>query len=109
MTTRVIAIMLAVVLVLIFAHAARSAGVTPDGYCSGVRLCGKVKVVDNFADLKVQVVDSFPDLRVKRVSAFPKKIGEWQFVKSGEDFTVQFVNSFPDLKIQYVDAFPGVR
>ena len=75
-----------------------SAGaVTKDGYYNGIKLCGKVKVVKSFADIKVQVVKSFPDLKVKRVSSFPDKIGEWKFV-----------DSFPDIKIQYVNSFPGV-
>ncbi|SEH35206.1 hypothetical protein [Selenomonas sp. KH1T6] len=42
-----------------------------------VMLCGKVRVVEHFADIKVKVVDSFPDLRVKVVSAFPYEVGEW--------------------------------
>ena len=42
-----------------------------DGYCKGIKLCGKVKVVERFADLKVKVVDHFPDLKVKRVQHFP--------------------------------------
>ena len=71
--------------------------VTKDGYYNGIKLCGKVKVVKSFADIKVQVVKSFPDLKVKKVSSFPDKIGEWKFV-----------DSFPDIKIQYVNSFPGV-
>ena len=71
--------------------------VTKDGYYNGIKLCGKVKVVKSFADIKVQVVKSFPDLKVKRASSFPDKIGEWKFV-----------DSFPDIKIQYVNSFPGV-
>lgn len=82
--------------------------VTKDGYYKGIKLCGKVKVVKNFADIKVQVVKSFPDLKVKKVTSFPDKIGEWQFVDSFPDFTIQFVDSFPDIKIQYVSSFPGV-
>ena len=107
--TRILAIILAAALVLILALNARAANVTPDGCCKGIPLCGRVRVVQSFADLKVKVVGSFPDLRVKKVNSFPDKIGEWQFVDSGEDFTIQFVDSFPDIKIQYVDAFPGVR
>ena len=90
------------------AACAFAGNVTPDGYCSGIKLCGRVKVVEHFPDLRVQVVSSFPDLRVKKVSHFPDAIGEWQFVEHGEDFTVQFVDHFPDLTIEYVDAFPGV-
>lgn len=80
-----------------------------DGYYKGIKLCGKVKVVEHFADIKVKVVNSFPDLRVKVVEFSPNSIGEWQFVDYGEDFTVQFVNSFPDIKIRYVTSFPGVE
>lgn len=80
-----------------------------NGYCKGIRLCGKVRVVEHSADLKVKVVNSFPDLKVKRVNHFPREIGEWQFVTHGEDFTIQYVTSFPDLKIKFVDHFPGVN
>lgn len=76
-------------------------------HCKGIKLCGKVKVVKHFADLKVQVVKNFPDLKVKRVKHFPNDIGEWQFVSHGEDFTIQYVDNFPDLKIKFVEHFPG--
>ena len=85
-----------------------ASAVNKDGYYKGIKLCGRVKVVEHFADIKVKVVDSFPDLKVKVVDSFPDDIGEWKFVESGEDFTVQFVDSFPDVKIKYVNSFPGV-
>ena len=88
--------------------AGAAAQISSDGYFNGIRLWGRVRVVNSFPDLKVQIVDSFPDLKVKRVSAFPSKIGEWQFVTSGEDFTIQFVDVFPDIRIKFVDAFPGL-
>lgn len=86
-----------------------ASSINKDGYYKGIKLCGKVKVVEHFADIKVQVVNSFPDLKVKVVDSFPDKIGEWKFVEYGEDFTVQFVTSFPDIKIKYVTSFPGVE
>ena len=86
-----------------------ASAVNKDGYYKGIKLCGKVRVVEHFADIKVKVVDSFPDLKVKVVDSFPDDIGEWKFVEYGEDFTVQFVDSFPDIKIKYVNSFPGVE
>ena len=56
-----------------------------DGYYKGIKLCGKVKVVESFPDIKVQVVDSFPDLKVQLVDSFPDKVGKWQFVDSFPD------------------------
>ncbi len=73
----------------------------------GIRLNGKVKVVERGGDIKVQVKSSFPDLKVQQVTSFPNKCGQWQFVTSFPDFTVQFVDSFPDITIKYVNAFPG--
>ena len=103
-------LLLLLTLLLSMIPAACFAGaVTKDGYYNGIKLCGKVKVVKSFADIKVQLVKSFPDLKVKRVSSFPDKIGEWQFVDAFPDFTIQFVDAFPDIKIQYVDSFPGVQ
>lgn len=85
-----------------------ASAVTPDGYFNGIRLAGKVRVVQSFPDIRVQVVSVFPDLRVQTVNYFPDNIGQWQFVDYGEDFTIQFVDSFPDIRIQFVNSFPGV-
>jgi len=95
-------------MIFLTANVALAAPISSDGYFNGIKLCGRVRVVRSFGDIKVQVVDSFPDLRVKKVSSFPDKIGEWQFVTSGEDFTVEFVDSFPDIKIKFVNSFPGL-
>ena len=103
--------LLAFALALIICAATTSAFASPisvDGCFKGIKLCGKVRIVNSFPDIKVQVVDSFPDLKVQKVSAFPDRLGEWQFVNSGEDFTIQFVDSFPDIKIKFVDSFPGL-
>ena len=103
--------LLALALALIICAATNSVFASPvsvDGCFKGIKLCGKVRIVNSFADIKVQVVESFPDLKVKRVSSFPDKLGEWQFVNSGEDFTIQFVDSFPDIKIKFVNSFPGL-
>ena len=109
-----IALLAAAVLLSASAYAAENVPVPPygkvskDGYFKGIRLAGKVKVVENFANIKVQVVNSFPDLKVKTVENFPNKIGEWKFVENFPDFTIQYVTSFPDIKIQFVNNFPGV-
>ncbi len=85
-----------------------SAGtVGSDCTLNGIRLYGRVQVVDNFPDLKVQVVDNFPDLKVQKVSAFADQCGKWEFVSGFADFKIQFVDSFPDLKIRFVSSFPG--
>ena len=105
-----IASLICFVMVMLYGTVAMAAStVNADGYYKGIKLCGKVKIVEHFADIKVKAVDSFPDLRVKVVSSFPDDIGEWQFVEYGEDFTVQFVESFPDIKIKFVNSFPGVE
>lgn len=67
-------ILLMVTLLVTMVPAMCSAGaVTKDGYYKGIKLCGKVKVVKSFADIKVQVVKSFPDLKVKRFPIFQIK------------------------------------
>ena len=75
---------------------------------NGIELKGKVKIVDNFADLKIQYVDHFPDIKVKFVDNFPNDCGEWKLVDNFPDFTVQVVDHFPDLKVKKVDHFPGM-
>ncbi len=74
----------------------------------GIRLYGRVQIVDYFPDIKVQAVDFFPDLNVQKVDFFPTSCGKWQFVDYFPDFKVQFVNYFPDIKIRFVDYFPGL-
>lgn len=78
------------------------------GYFKGIRLAGRVRVVEHFPDIRVRVVTSFPDLRVKAVEHFPDAIGEWQFVDNFADFTIMYVSSFEDLRIQFVTSFPGL-
>jgi hypothetical protein len=75
---------------------------------NGIKLYGKVQVVNAFPDIKVQIVNAFPDLKVQVVNAFPDECGKWEFVDAFPDFKVQFVDAFPDIKIQYVNAFPGL-
>ena len=103
------AIFTLLLLFLMTLPAIAASAINKDGYYKGIKLCGRVKVVEHFADIKVKVVDSFPDLRVKVVESFPDAIGKWKFVESGEDFSVQFIDSFPDIKIKYVNSFPGVE
>ena len=106
---KMITIFTIVLLVAMIVPAMAASAINKDGCYKGIKLCGRVKVVEHFADIKVKVVDSFPDLKVKVVESFPDDIGEWKFVESGEDFTVQFVENFPDIKIKYVNSFPGVK
>ena len=105
---RQLSVLLTAVFVFLTAVPAAASVVGKDGSYKGIRLCGRVKVVDAFPDLKVQVVDAFPDLNVQVVDHCPDKIGKWQFVEYFPDFTIQFVTHFPDIKIKYVEAFPGV-
>ena len=100
----------AMILSLLATASARAESALDKEACTlnGIKLHGKVQVVESFPDLKVQVVDSFPDLKVKEVDSFPDDCGEWQYVDSFPDFKIQFVDSFPDLKIERVESFPGV-
>jgi hypothetical protein len=82
--------------------------VSPDCTLNGFKLHGKIKVVENFPDLKVKVVEHFPDLKVQTVSNFPDKCGKWKMVENFPDVKIQFVQNFPDLKIKFVENFPGI-
>ena len=75
---------------------------------NGIKLYGKVKVVNNFEDFKVKQVTSFEDLRVNKVTSFPDACGRWQFVDSFEDFKIKYVDNFEDFKIKFVDSFEGI-
>ncbi len=82
--------------------------VSDDCTFNGIKLAGKVKIVDSFPDIRVKAVSSFPDLKVKQVSSFADQCGEWQFVDSFPDFKIQYVDSFPDVEVAWVDSFPGL-
>lgn len=77
------------------------------GKPSACELYGKIKVVDNFPDVKVKKVDNFADIKVKWVDNFADSPGKWEKVDNFPDYKVQFVDNFPDYKIEVVDNFPG--
>lgn len=84
----VVAMLTALLLLVLSTATLAASPINKDGYYKGIRLAGKVKVVEYNGDIKVKVVNSFPDLRVKAVEHFLDDIGEWQFVEYGEDFTI---------------------
>ena len=49
-----------VLLLLAMTIPAMAASAIKDGYHKGIKLCGRVKVVEHFADIKVKYVNSFP-------------------------------------------------
>jgi hypothetical protein len=87
---------------------ATTGNVADDCTFRGIKLAGKVKIVDSFPDIRVKAVSSFPDVKVKSVTSFADECGEWQFVDSFPDFKIQYVDSFPDVEIAWVDSFPGL-
>ena len=66
----------------------------------GIKLYGKVQVVENFPDIKVKVDNIWPDLKVKIVEHFPNTCGKWQIVEHFPDFKIQFVD-----KIFYIKMY----
>lgn len=83
--------------------------ISSDCTYNGIKLYGKVKIVDSFPDIKVQKKDAFQDLSVQYVNVFPDTCGKWQIVDDFPDFTVQFVDHFPDITIKEVTVFPGIN
>jgi len=75
---------------------------------NGIKLYGKVQVVQNFPDIKVKIDNTWADIKVKMVDNFPDSCGEWQMVEHFPDFKVQFVDTFEDIKIKYVENWPGI-
>ena len=72
-------------------------------------LYGKIKVVDNFPDVKVEKVDNFADIKVKWVDNFADEPGKWKKVDNFPDYKVEFVDNFADYKVEFVDNFPGCK
>ena len=106
----IIAIAIATVALALFLDRtpARAQFNSTDCTFNGIKLYGRVREVENFADIEVKEVTSFPDLHVKKVTSSPDDCGEWQFVTNFPDFTIHYANSFPDLEIEFVDSFPGI-
>ncbi len=85
-----------------------AAEIAPDCTYQGIRLYGRVKVVDFMPDFYVQRVDFMPDLRVQETVFEGNSCGEWKFVDSMPDFTIQYVDFMPDFTIQFVHFMPGL-
>lgn len=84
--------------------------ISKDGYYKGIKLCGNVRVVNSYPDIKVRVVDCYADIDVKLVShGHPSKIGEWRIVPDYCDFKIQFVDWGEDIKVHFVEAYPKVK
>ncbi|HCU25801.1 MAG TPA: hypothetical protein DF383_12355, partial [Deltaproteobacteria bacterium] len=64
------------------------ATVSPDCSFKGIKLQGKVQVVNVFPDIKVQKVNTFSDLKVQWVKTFPDSCGKWQQVDVFPDFKI---------------------
>ena len=76
----------------------------------GKKLYGKIRFVERAsnADIKIKIVNNFPDLKVKLVESFADDCGEWQVVEYGEDLKVYVSENFADIKVKFVTSFPGM-
>lgn len=84
--------------------------ISKDGYFRGVKLAGKVRIVEHGADFKVRVVEHGEDLKVK-VSQYASQTdgaGRWRFVQYGADFKIRFVEYGGDFKIRFDEVSYGV-
>lgn len=98
---------LAVTLCLI-TTASHASAIGGDCTFKGKKLYGKVKIVNNFEDIKIKVVQNFQDIKVQKVSNFANDCGKWQIVDNFEDFKVKIVDNFEDIKVKFVENFPGL-
>ena len=73
------------------------------------KLYGKVKIVDNFEDIKVKIVDCFEDADIKIVENFENSCGKVKLVENFEDVKVKIVDNFEDIKIKIVNNFEGIK
>lgn len=85
--------------------------ITKDGYFRGVKLAGKVRVVEAGADFKVRIVNGGEDLRVcvDSRASHNSNPGRWRFVSQGEDFKVRFVMGGEDFKVKFDEHTAGVK
>ena len=59
-------------------------------------LYGRVKIVDDFADVRVEIVDDFAD-----------SCGRITIVDDFADIRVEIVEDFADIRVKLVDSFVG--
>ena len=51
-----------IVVMMHCAVAMAASAINADGYYKDIRLCGRVKIVEHFADIKIKFVNSFPGM-----------------------------------------------
>ena len=73
------------------------------------RLYGKVRIVENFEDVRVRLVDNFEDVRIRLVDNFEDDCGRVRLVDNFEDVKVKIVDNFEDIKVRLVDNFESVK
>lgn len=67
-------------------------------------LKGRVKIVDNFEDLKVEIVDCcFEDIAIDVVDTYweDSGCGKIELVENFEDIKIRVVKDFADIKIRF--------
>lgn len=77
--------------------------------CRGIRLYGRVQLVDSFEDVRVKLVSGQADLNVKLVDSFADSCGLWQIVTNHPDFRIKLVDSFEDVSVRLTGSFPGEK
>ncbi|EJP16949.1 hypothetical protein LEP1GSC037_2109 [Leptospira interrogans str. 2006001854] len=75
---------------------------------NGVKLYGKVRVVNIGEDFRVTVVRNGEDLKVETGMINPDSCGRWQFVNIGEDFKIRYVDLDADFTIRLVTNGAGL-
>jgi len=76
----------------------------------GKKLYGKIRFVERAseADIKIKIVNNFEDIKVKLMESFADDCGEWEVVEYGEDLKVYVAENFADIKVKFVTSFPGM-
>jgi len=75
----------------------------------GLKLYGKVKIVEYEYDLTIEVVEYNSDIDVKIVEYFPEDCCEWKLVEYFPDLKVKIVKHNADLRVRFVEKFPKIR
>jgi len=101
------AIIIISVMFMAFTPAYMAKPIKEDCTCKGIKLWGKVKIVENFENFKVKIVENFEDIRID-TNNYPYKCGQWQFVNYHEDFSVKFVDYHEDFSIKFDKHFYGL-
>ncbi len=68
-------------------------------------LYGKIKIVDDYEDVRVKIVDDYEDVRIEIVDDYSNSCGRIEIVDDYEDVRVKIVDDYEDVRVDIVGDY----